>query len=83
MVKVKDNEHFRSLLKRGATDFRIVLGGGGLVSRKQIREFPGLRKYEVFHAIDGTIQTLSWRDLLRETNIGVALRKGCFYAEKV
>jgi hypothetical protein len=81
MVKVQDVSHLRSLIRRGVTDFLIVLGGGGLVSRKEIRTFPGLKKYQVFHGVDGTTETLTFSQILKETNIGVAIKKGCFFAE--
>jgi hypothetical protein len=58
----------------------IALSRGGLISRKNIVQ-AGNRRYEVFHGIDGTLETLSERELYERTNIGRAIDRGAFFAE--
>jgi len=80
MKRVQDLPELKKLLRRGKRDFVIYLGGG-LVSRKHIsRDADG--SYSVFHGIDGRAEhMMTLHGLLRNTNIGRALRHGAFYVE--
>ena len=80
MKRVQNLRELKTLLRRGKRDFAIALGGR-LVSRKHItRDADG--SYSVFHGIDGSTEHVMTLDgLLRNTNIGRALRHGAFYVE--
>lgn len=65
-------------------DFAIVLGGGGMFSRKEIalmKTPTGKERFFIFNSIDGSTQFLSDKKLIDEryTNIGEAMSKGAFY----
>ncbi len=86
-VQVKSVEQLRAILKKDEGnffDFAIVLGGGGMFSRKEIAlsETPtGRERFHILNAIDGTMQWLSAEGLMdgKHGNIAEAMRKGAFY----
>ena len=80
MTKVRDRAHLRTLIADGTHEFLIALSPAGLVSRKELSAV-GNGRYQVFHGIDGRTEILSWRQLCAQTNIGLAIDRGVFYAD--
>lgn len=84
--KIKSIEDLRKALA-GSDDFKdfaIVLGGGGMFSRKEIAlssTRTGRERFHIHNCIDDSMQWLSERQLLNKeyTNIGEAMSKGAFY----
>lgn len=85
-VQINSIEQLRTTLKKNGDfkDFAIVLGGGGMFSRKEIAltETPtGKERFHVHNCIDDSMQLLSEKQMMNKdwTNIGDAILKGAFY----
>jgi hypothetical protein len=84
--KIKNIDELREAL-RGSDDFRdfaIVLGGGGMFSRKEIalsETTTGRERFHILNCIDDTMQWLSAKQLMdgKHGNIAEAMIKGAFY----
>jgi len=86
LIKVKSLEHLRKLAiakhKLGMY-LECFISMGILRSSKQIDYFADdKRPWFVFNSIDGSDETLTDEDMEEYSNIGEAIKKGCFYAEK-
>lgn len=70
---------YKATNEESFTDFVIALGGGAMVSRKEIMREG--KKFLINNCIDDTEQDLTEKQLMNEkiTNIGVAMKKGAFY----
>ena len=81
MLRVNSLRELNAQLARGHRDFAISLGGG-LISRKHITPL-GTCGYELFNGIDGSlVRARTGRELLRATNIGLAIERGAFFCEE-
>lgn len=84
--QIKSVEELRAVLK-GSDDFKdfaIVLGGGGMFSRKEIalsETATGRERFHIMNCIDDSMQWLSEKQLMdgKHGNIAEAMRKGAFY----
>lgn len=76
-TRIHTIEELNKAIADGNRDFAIVLGGG-LLSRKDIERVA--RRYLVFNGIDGTLITLTAKELFTKSNIGVAMQNGAFVA---
>mgnify|MGYP006891304325 CR=1 FL=1 len=54
----------------------------GLRSSKTLSYNRGLDQFWIYNEIDGTDQTLSPKEMIRETNIPLAIDNGNFYIDK-
>lgn len=80
MKRVRNLRELRKLVRAGHADYFIALGGA-LISRKNIALTDDGR-FSIFNGIDGSVQTLSARELREQTNIVRAIRRGAFYCEE-
>ncbi len=85
-IQVKSVEQLRKALQGSddCKDFAIVLGGGGMFSRKEIAlsSTPtGRERFFIFNCIDDSTQFLSEKQLMdgKHGNIAEAMKKGAFY----
>ena len=69
-------------IRRKPMRFLSLLNYGG-TSAKQIRYDPRRRVFKIRNLIDGSRQELTSSQLMspRHSNIGLAMRAGCFYAQ--
>lgn len=81
-IRIKGPGELLDAIKKKPLRFLIMLGYGG-TSSKQIRYDHRGRVFKVRNLIDGTRQELTCAQLMnpRNSNIGPAMRAGCFYAE--
>ena len=72
---VKDLNHLIQLIEQKHNDYALVLGGGGLFSRKTITYNPKSKKFKVFNHIDDTEQILTENQIIdkKYSNIGRAI----------
>jgi len=81
-LKIKSIKHLISRLdNEGYNEFVIVLGGGGVVSRKEMMYDPADKMFLINNCIDDSEQDLTEKQLLNKnyTNIGVAIKRGAFF----
>lgn len=79
MQKIKNIKEFRVLTKNKQLDCCILLCNGMLRSSKNIYFYSEHNKYEMMHEIDGTVEWLTEKQLLNNTNIGKALKNGALW----
>jgi len=72
--KVLDLTDLIDLINSGKSEFFISLNGG-LRSSKDISYDNESEEFQVFHSIDGSIESLNHSEIM-ETNIGEALKVG-------
>jgi len=82
MQRIKNVKELRQSLEKGQREFRVLLGGGIIYSRKTISPLPDGR-FRILNHIDNSIQKLTGRQLYARsiTVIGEAMQKGAFLAE--
>lgn len=78
--KVVDLADLIDLINSGKNDFYITLGGG-LVSSKYIEYDAETEDFSIFHSIDGHFQNYTHDELMKESNIGIALEKGALFVD--
>ncbi len=79
MKAINTIEELKKEALRGG-EFYILLKFG-VVSRKSIKYDENKKIFTVYHHIDNTKEKLTEKELLRNTNIGIAIRKGSFIKE--
>ncbi len=67
----------KKLISEGYNEYRIILSGGLMFSRKDITFNEKLKKFKIINHIDDSEQFLTEKELLDNsfTNIGQALKK--------
>ncbi len=79
-TKINDLDHLRRLVKlNNQLEVFIVLAGGLARSSKTLTKVDD-KHVDIFHDIDGSFQTLTYQKMLKDTNIGEALKVGALYA---
>lgn len=84
-LKIESVSHLRDILQanegNGYLDFALVLGGGGMFSRKEMMYDSESKKFLINNCIDDSEQDLTEKQLQNKkyTNIGEAITKGSFY----
>ena len=83
-IRIKSPATLLDAIERKPFRFLILLNYGAW-SVKRIRYRPRQRVFSIYNEIDGTRQELTTSQLMspRSSNIGPAMRAGCFYAEMV
>lgn len=79
MRQIRDIRQLRQSISKGCNEFRLILRGGGLFSRKTIM-LSSDGQFVVTNHIDGTVQKLSGRQLHSQSNIGKAMKLGALIA---
>ena len=74
--------HLRKLIKQGHTEYALVLGGGGIFSRKDINYSEKTKKFTIYNHIDDSKNVLTEKQVLsgKVTNIGKAIPLNCLIA---
>ena len=82
LIRIRTPTELLEAIKRRPVRFLIMLDYGG-TSAKRIAYKPRRRVFKVRNLIDGSRQELTCSKLMdpRHSNIGPAMRAGCFYAE--
>lgn len=72
---VKSLTQLKELIALGHHDYALVLGGGGMFSRKEIDYNEKTKKFKIINRIDESKQTLSEKEIMDEeyTLIGKAM----------
>ena len=83
-IRIKSPDALLDAIELKPLRFFILLNYGAW-SVKRIRYRPRQRVFSIYNEIDGTRQELTTSQLMspRSSNIGPAMRAGCFYAEMV
>ena len=81
--RINNIEELNQALMEERFEFFILLGGGLLRSSKHIEFASEDNTYYVFHAIDGSEETLTSEEMMDEekSNIGKAMKQGCLFCE--
>ena len=81
-IRIKTPGELLQAIERKPFRFFILLNYGAW-SVKRIRYRPRQKVFSIHNEIDGTRQELTYAQLMspRNSNIGPAMRAGCFYAE--
>ena len=81
-IRIKSPGELLDAIERKPFRFFILLNYGAW-SVKRIRYRPRQRVFSIHNEIDGSRQELTASQLMspRSSNIGPAMRAGCFYAE--
>ena len=81
-IRIKSPAALLAAIERKPFRFFILLNYGAW-SVKRIRFRPRQRVFSIYNEIDGTRQELTASQLMspRNSNIGPAMKAGCFYAE--
>lgn len=77
MTKVESIEHLNELCKNSKSEFFMKLGP--FRSSKHIEYNPKNNTWWIYNEIDDTEEELDDKELLNNTNIGDAIKKGVFY----
>lgn len=79
---VKSLSQLKELIKQGHTNYALVLGGGGMFSRKEINYSEKTKKFKIINRIDESKQTLTEKEIMDDslTHIGKAMPLNCLIA---
>ena len=82
VLRIHTPSELLDAIKKKPRRFFILLNYGAW-SVKRIRYRPRQRVFSIYNEIDGTRQELTASQFMspRNSNIGPAMRAGCFYAE--
>lgn len=80
MQRIKNVKALRQALATGQREFRLLLSGGLVCSRKTITPCTDGR-FKIVNHIDDSVQRLTGRQLYTRSNIGESMRLGGFWAE--
>lgn len=78
--KISSVQQLKKLAKENALDCFIALCGGALRSSKNVYWASGDKYFSVINEIDDSEQILSEQELFTQSNIGEAIKNGCFFA---
>ncbi len=73
-------ENIQDLSGQGLYDYAMILGGGGMFSRKTIKYNPKTKKYRIINHIDDSKFFLTGEEILDGSIIGEAMSKRCLIA---
>ena len=79
---VKSLDRLMELIALGHTEYALVLGGGGMFSRKEITYNKKSKKFKIYNHIDNSKQTLTAKEIMDDsiTHIGKAMPLNCLIA---
>ena len=77
---IRNCRQLRQAIARGCHEFRLLLAGGLCFSRKHIT-LDEDSAFVVINDIDGSVQTLTGRQLYTESNLGRGIKCGALVTE--
>lgn len=80
--RIKNIKELKALIIKTDPLECFISLNGGLRSSKEISYIPKTKEFEIFQSITGTMDLYTEKEMLKETNIGKALKVGALYYKR-